>query len=249
MGEGRDLFARRNDGSEVPVDIGLSPISTPEGMMVMAAIVDISARKRAESHRELLVAELNHRVKNTLAVVQGIAYQTFRAGNGPPDLRKAFEERLVALAQAHNLLTEANWEHASIKELVEVTTEARGANATRVALSGPDVRLMPKQAVSLAMALHELCTNAKKYGSLSNHGGTVMLDWSITRDQHATLKLSWRECNGPPVEAPKRRGFGTALLERTLAQDLEGEVVLTFHPSGLICSISAPMRDVLEGRG
>lgn len=249
MGEGRDLFARRKDGSEVPVDIGLSPIHTPEGQMVMAAIVDISARKRAESQRELLVAELNHRVKNTLAVVQGIAYQTFRAGNGPPELRKAFEERLVALAQAHNLLTESNWEHASIKELAEVTTEALGANAKRVALSGPDLHLPPKQAVSLAMALHELCTNAKKYGALSNDDGRIVLDWSLVRDEGAVLNLAWQECNGPPVSPPARRGFGTTLLERTLAQDLEGEVVLRFHPDGLVCIISAPMRDISEGRG
>jgi PAS domain S-box-containing protein len=249
MGEGRDLFARRKDGSEVPVDIGLSPIHTPEGQMVMAAIVDISARKRAESHRELLVAELNHRVKNTLAVVQGIAYQTFRAGNGPPELRKAFEERLVALAQAHNLLTESSWEHASIKQLAEVTTEALGANEKRVALSGPDLHLPPKQAVPLAMALHELCTNAKKYGALSNEDGRIVLDWSIARDEGAVLNLAWRECNGPPVSPPARRGFGTTLLERTLAQDLEGEVMLRFHPDGLECVISAPMRDISEGRG
>jgi PAS domain S-box-containing protein len=242
MGAGRDLFARRKDGTEVPVEIGLSPIETSDGIMTLAAVVDISGRKRAEAQRELLLAELNHRVKNTLAVVQGIAHQTFK--NTDPDARRGFEGRLVALAVAHNLLTDANWENASLEQLAADTLHTSGPSGERVSLSGPRILLPPREALAIAMALHELCTNAVKYGALSNDTGRITLDWSLSDDAEARLELVWREHGGPPVSPPTRRGFGSLLLDRTLAHDLNGKVAMEFKPQGLVCSISAPLPKV-----
>ena len=215
---------------------------TGEFLGMIGVNVDVTEREEAEKARELLVAELNHRVKNTLSVVQGIAHQTFRSSSNPDEARKAFEGRLVALAQAHNLLTQANWENASLQELAETTLDTRGLNARRVLLSGPIIFLPPKEAVSIAMALHELCTNAMKYGALSNESGRIDLKWERTDGAQPQLQLHWRETGGPPVMPPDRRGFGSMLLERTLAQDLDGEVKMTFAPTGLMCSIGAPFR-------
>jgi PAS domain S-box-containing protein len=242
MGAGRDLFARRKDGTEVPVEIGLSPIETSDGSMTLAAVVDISGRKRAEAQRELLLAELNHRVKNTLAVVQGIAHQTFK--NTDPDARRGFEGRLVALAVAHNLLTDANWENASLEQLAADTLHTSGPSGERVSLSGPRILLPPREALALAMALHELCTNAVKYGALSNDTGRISLEWWRSEDPEARLELVWRERGGPPVSPPTRRGFGSLLLDRTLAHDLNGKVAMEFKPDGLVCSITAPLPKV-----
>jgi PAS domain S-box-containing protein len=244
MGAGRDLFARRKDGAEVPVEIGLSPIETFDGMMVLAAVVDISGRKRAEAQRELLLAELNHRVKNTLAVVQSIAHQTFK--DTDPEARAGFEGRLVALAIAHNLLTQANWENASLERLAADALHLSGPNGKRVSMSGPRILLPPREALAIAMALHELYTNAVKYGALSNEAGRVALAWSRPDDPQDRLDLVWREHGGPAVSPPRRRGFGSLLLERTLANDLHGSVTMEFRPEGLVCSIAAPLPGAKE---
>jgi PAS domain S-box-containing protein len=215
--------------------------STGEFLGMIGVNVDVTEREEAERARELLVAELNHRVKNTLSVVQGIAHQTFRSSSNPTEARKAFEGRLVALAHAHNLLTRANWENASLQDLAELTLDAKGSNAERVLLSGPRLLLPPREAVSIAMALHELCTNAMKYGALSNESGRINLRWARIDGVTPQLQLDWQETGGPPVITPSRRGFGSVLLERTLAQDLNGEVRMTFAPTGLVCSIGAPI--------
>ena len=194
------------------------------------------------TERELLLAELNHRVKNTLAVVQGIAHQTFKASDATADARRAFEGRLVALGVAHSLLTQANWENASLEELAADTLLVKGANKNRISLSGPKILVPPREALALAMALHELFTNAMKYGALSNDAGRIDVRWSSIRDdKESRLRLSWREMGGPEVSPPKRRGFGSLLLERTLAQDLNGRVTTAFDPEGIHFSIDAPM--------
>ena len=204
--------------------------------------VDITEREEAERARELLVAELNHRVKNTLAVVQGIAHQTFKGAGAPVAARTAFEGRLLALARAHNLLTQANWKNASLDQLAMLALDAQAGSAARVAIAGPPLLLPPKEAVSIAMALHELSTNAIKYGALSNETGKISLQWSTTGGQdRPEVLLTWTESDGPPVVAPARKGFGSLLLERTLAQDLEGEVTVRFEPGGLACIIRAPL--------
>lgn len=216
--------------------------SSGEFLGMIGVNADVTEREQAERARELLVAELNHRVKNTLSVVQGIAHQTFRGTANPAEARKAFEGRLVALAHTHNLLTQANWENASLQELAELTLDTKGANAERVLLAGPRILIPPKEAVSIAMALHELCTNARKYGALSNDSGRIKLNWTRTGGPEPQLQLLWHEMGGPSVAPPSRRGFGSLLLERTLAQDLDGEVKMTFAPTGLVCSIGTPLK-------
>lgn len=200
--------------------------------------IDISERQRADAQRELLLAELNHRVKNTLAVVQAMAHQTFR--NVPREPRQAFESRLLALSATHNLLTASNWESAALSDIAADTLQPGGAYKGRVEISGPRLLLPPREALALAMALHELMTNAVKYGALSNDKGRVNLRWSRSGGAAPSLRIDWDESGGPPVKAPERRGFGTVLLQRSLEEDLGGTVELNYRPEGFTCAVDLP---------
>lgn len=211
------------------------------GFMGLTGVnTDITERERTEAQRELLLAELNHRVKNTLAVVQGLAYQTFRKTDAAA--RRAFEGRLQALASAHDLLTRSHWETTSLAQLVDDTLKPAGANRARIVAEGPAIRLSPHAALTIALALHELFTNTLKYGALSNEDGKVSLVWRHLEGE-GKLRIDWREDGGPPVSPPRHRGFGSLLLERTLARDLDGRVDLAFEPSGVVCSIEMPISD------
>jgi len=216
--------------------------SSGEFIGMIGVNIDISERQRADAQRELLLAELNHRVKNTLAVVQAMAHQTFRSAGVAREPRQAFENRLMALAAAHNLLTASNWENAALADIARDTLNAGGVLMSRAEYAGPRVLLPPREALALAMALHELTTNAVKYGALSNDKGRVSLGWSRSEDAAGApaLTIRWRESEGPPVETPARRGFGSVLLERSLQEDLGGKVDLDFRPDGLTCSIVLP---------
>jgi PAS domain S-box-containing protein len=198
---------------------------------------DVTERKRFERHQQLLVGELNHRVKNTLAIVQSLAHQSFHSSIPAPDAIDRFEGRLEALAAAHNLLTQRNWDFASIADVVTVAL-APFCSADRRDISGPDVPVSPQTAVSLALALHELATNAAKYGALSSPGGRVSVRWST---HEGMLELRWQEEGGPPVSPPRRRGFGTRMIERTLAAEFGGKVDLEFRPEGVFCKVVAPI--------
>lgn len=197
------------------------------------------ARKDAEAHRELLIAELNHRVKNTLSVVQAIAHQTFRGVAG--DARAAFEGRLLALARSHDLLTHSNWRSVSIKELAFASVQNTAGGDGRISIVGPEIVLSAREAVALGMAFHELTTNALKYGALSNDSGSIELSWQLDPGTPRKLKVVWRESGGPPVKPPGRSGFGSVLLEKILASDLNANIELDFRPTGLICSISGDL--------
>jgi two-component sensor histidine kinase len=178
-------------------------------------------------------------VKNTLAIVQGIAWQSFRAGGVPVSVREAFEGRLTALAAAHDVLTRQNWEAGSVLHIVAEATAPHHAGDGRLTAEGPNVDLEPKTAVALALAMHELATNAVKYGALSTARGRVDVRWSI---EAGVLKLTWRETGGPPVVAAQiERGFGARLLEQGLAGELDGSVTLDFRPEGLVCRMEAPL--------
>lgn len=207
------------------------------------AQTEIERRKKAEQHQRLLINELNHRVKNTLAVVQSLALQSFRGDTPSETARQDFSARLTALSAAHNLLTRQNWEQASLKDIITASLEAAaGANMERVAVEGPDVPLAPQTAVSVGMAIHELTTNAIKYGALSNGIGTIAVSWSADqRADRPTLHLEWRESGGPPVVPPHNRGFGSRMIQKGLAAELGGQVELTFPPQGVRCVIDAPL--------
>ncbi len=204
---------------------------------------DVHEQKVAEEHQRLLINELNHRVKNTLATVQAIAFQTLKGDIPLAEARIRFESRLMALSRAHNLLTERNWGGASLEGVVRDSTEHLGGEQERFLLSGPPVWISPRAALALALALHELGTNAAKYGALSREGGRVGIVWRETDD--GKLVLDWKEEGGPPVTAPARRGFGSRLIEQGLAGDLAGTAGLVFEPDGLRCTIEASLEAVL----
>jgi PAS domain S-box-containing protein len=204
---------------------------------------EITERKRSEERQHLLIHELNHRVKNTLATVQSVALQSFRA-TGPasgPSLR-AFQDRLFALARAHDILTRDNWEGAELREVIREVIEPHCRQSSgRCDTDGPSLRLAPSTALALSMAVHELATNAAKYGALSAPTGQVSISWTTTPGEPRSLTLFWQESGGPPVVPPTRQGFGTRLIERSLARELSGEVELIYRPTGLTCKIKAPL--------
>lgn len=221
------------------VELRIAPLT---GVGVTVALSDISGRDAADQRLQLLVNELNHRVKNSMAVVQGLARQSFAASRSLDQAREDFTGRLVAFAAAHDVITEENWEGADLRQLVERTIAGQLLANGRVALEGPHVRISPKTALSLSLALHELATNAFKYGALSNDEGRVRVSWTAAGAAAAIrLHLTWAEAGGPPVVQPERRGFGLRLLERALAVDLGGQVKLRFEPAGLVCEIEAPV--------
>ena len=199
---------------------------------------DITEERRYQQHLKLLIDELNHRVKNTLAIVQSLAHQTFRNEGVSGEARRAFEGRLEALATAHNLLTRENWESADLRDIVAGALHAHRGGDQRFDYKGPALRLEPKTAVTIAMALHELATNALKYGALSVPEGKVTIRWSVEGER---LRIGWQESGGPSVAAPTRRGFGSRMIERALAGDLRGTASLDFRPAGLVCEIDAPL--------
>jgi PAS domain S-box-containing protein len=209
-------------------------------------IQDITDRKAAERHQQILIAELNHRVKNMLAIVQAIAHQTFR-GVDCGDAGETFAGRLSALAAAHTILTRRSWEDAELGEIASAVLEPhRNRDNAQIRLSGArDVKVPPQTALNLAMALHELATNAAKYGALSTRGGHVDLSWRLTHSE-PVLHLDWRESGGPPVTSPEREGFGTRMIRRVLASELGGKVRLAFNSDGLECSIEAPLNTGTE---
>lgn len=210
--------------------------------------LDITARKRADERQRLLLDELNHRVKNTLATVQSIALQTRRNADAA-SFETALMARIDALSRAHDLLSEVAWEGASLREVIARTLApyVGDEQAERFSMSGPRVRLGPNAAVSLAMAFHELATNAAKYGSLSVADGRVDIAWrSDSSTSPALLDLEWRESGGPAVTKPRRRGFGSRLVERGLAREFGGEVELAFEPEGVRCAMRLPLAGKMQ---
>jgi PAS domain S-box-containing protein len=241
-----DYRLRRSDGTYRWVIDAAAPRIDETGAFLgfVGSVLDITDRKLAEDHRELLIHELNHRVKNTLATVQSIAAQTLRNASSIEQARSAFESRLFALSQAHDVLTRESWEAASLREIVHNAIEPyRSRGEDRLHVRGADVRVRPGMALALAMALQELATNAVKYGALSNTTGEISISWEVHSSAAAPrLHLRWEEKGGPLVEPPQRRGFGTRLIERSLAQELDGNVLIDFARTGVVCTVDAPLQ-------
>lgn len=210
--------------------------------LILIAIDDVTERKRFEEHREILVGELNHRIKNVMATVQAIASQTMRSATSMDEARKAFGARLIALGKSHDLLTSENWAGADLCNIVSETIAPLSGGAERFRIGGPHLWLMPSATLSIAMALHELATNAAKYGALSTDDGYVTINWELVgAGADRRLSLRWSESGGPPVTAPTRKGFGSVLIQRLLAAELGGEVNVAYETSGVVCTIDAPM--------
>jgi two-component sensor histidine kinase len=198
---------------------------------------------RGEMLHDLLIEELNHRVKNTLAILQSIATQTFRSASKAE--REKFEGRLGALAEAHNLLSQEKWQGSELQDVVDrVLQPYLLNNPERVRMFGPNVPLSPRLAVVLSMIVHEIATNATKYGALSNDTGTVALDWEvITENAKERLRLIWTEAGGPHVVTPVQRGFGSRLIERSARDQLGGEATVDFLPRGVVYTVICSLED------
>ena len=200
--------------------------------------MDVTDTRRAEDHQRLLINELNHRVKNTLATIQSLARQTLREGVAVGEARERLTERLLALSAAHNVLTRENWEGADLAEIAgEAMRPYEEPAGGRIFIRGPRARLAPNVALALSMALHELATNAVKYGALSATDGQVCLDWALK--DHA-IDLTWRESGGPPVTAPLTKGFGSRLLSG-LSGEFGTPAEIDYAPTGLTCRLRAPV--------
>ena len=196
---------------------------------------------RGEMLHGLLIDELNHRVKNTLAILQSIATQTFRSASRAE--REKFEGRLGALAEAHNLLSQEKWQGSELQDVVaRVLKPYLLSNPERMRMFGPKVPLSPRLAVVLSMIVHEIATNAAKYGALSNDNGTVMLDWEVIEEADGRkLRMIWTEAGGPHVSAPVQRGFGSRLIERSARDQLGGEATVDFLPRGVVCTVTCAL--------
>jgi len=183
---------------------------------------------------------INHRVKNTLSTMQSIVWQAFKNASDTEPIRESIEARLFALSRSHDLLTREHWESAGLRDLVNDSLEPFGVangRAERFSITGSNVRLPPKTILALGIALHELATNAVKYGAFSNAAGSILIAWAIEGER---LVLRWQERNGPPVAPATRKGFGSQVLERGLGHELEGEVHLDYQPNGVVCTIDIP---------
>jgi PAS domain S-box-containing protein len=241
-----ETIRRRKDGTLIDMSLTVSPIKNDMGRVIGASKIgrDISERKRAEQQRELLLAELSHRVKNTLATVLSVAQQSFSKAASLEEARDAFTGRIRALAHTHTRLAETSWNGVSLHALVaDELAPYSGEDGTHARLSGPEIELDPKRAVMLGMAFHELATNAAKHGALSSSSGSVEIGWTIEPGQ--LLVIRWLERGGPPVAAPKRSGFGTFLLRRVLPADLGASLTPEYNESGLRCEIIVPLSNRL----
>lgn len=250
-GEGRYVVEHRTQGRDGKMRWirGAARIivnKSGEPVRIMGTAQDITGPVTARERQALMLAELNHRVKNNLATVQAIASHTLRASRNDLKLfREAFQGRLLSLARGHDLLTRTSWETPDLAELLEVALEPFRTGAIRVGGAPASVRLHPELAINMVMVLHELATNAAKYGALSREGGAVSIDWALEADG---VVLHWREQGGPPVSRPSRLGFGTRLKDAAL-RSFGGEVRSEFAPDGLQCRLTLPLGEAVTVTG
>jgi PAS domain S-box-containing protein len=239
----------RKDGRVIWIAVRSSTVRDATGHFLygVRVVQDVTERKEAEERQKLLIDELNHRVKNTLATVQSLATQTARGTDSPEAFRQAFEGRLIALSQAHDQLTRRHWKSADLRDIVEGATAPHLARPPetpdQIAIEGEPIMVTPRVALTLALGLHELTTNATKYGALSVPAGRIEVRWQIERQpsQRPLLRIEWRERGGPPVRVPERQGFGTRFIVGSVASELQGHAKLDFNPAGLVCTMEIPL--------
>ncbi|TPG12824.1 HWE histidine kinase domain-containing protein [Sphingomonas oligophenolica] len=241
-----EIHYKRNDGSEFWASMFVSPVCDDTGAIVQqfVSLVDLTDHRRENARCKMLIDELNHRVKNTLSTVQSIVTQALRRPAEPAAVREAIESRILALSRSHDLLTIGNWDGSGLHDLVDTALhpfEVIAGRPERFTVVGENVRLSPKTTLSLAIAIHELATNAVKYGAFSNDAGTIAIDWTVVPDTAGDrLVLRWQERDGPAVTPPSRKGFGSWVIERGLAHELGGKVTLDYHSHGVACTIDIP---------
>jgi PAS domain S-box-containing protein len=237
----------RSDGRIIWVEVTSSTVRDASGAFAYGVrmVQDVTRRNEADRQKKLLLDELNHRVKNTLSTVQALASQTVRSCTTAAEFQARFEPRLLALSAAHDRLTRNEWQGVSMAEIVEEELAAHRAPGRHLRAEGPPLVLQPKTSLSISLALHELATNATKYGSLSCPGGEVAVEWHVEeRDEAgAMLHLMWQESGGPIVSAPQSTGFGSRLL-RVTATELDGEMTADFAPGGLNWTLRFPAKMV-----
>jgi len=244
---GTEILCHRKDGSEFCAAVIISPVRDAGGDIVQyfASLIDLTKHKEDEVRSRMLIDELNHRVKNTLSTVQSIVWQTLRTTTDPEAIRQSIESRLFALSRSHDLLTRERWESAGLFDIAHDALEpfgVSGGRADRIVITGENIRFPPKSALALSIAFNELATNAVKYGALSNAVGSILIAWTVqTTPAGNRLLLSWKENGGPPVMPPAHKGFGSRVLERGLAEELEGTVHLDYRPNGLVCTMDIPL--------
>ncbi|MBO3761989.1 HWE histidine kinase domain-containing protein [Ciceribacter sp. L1K22] len=244
------VLLRRTEGGVLEerfVDFVYQPIREDGGTVTQIFVQgsDVTDRVRAEIHQKLLINELNHRVKNTLASIQSIVTQTLRGVETKEEAAKAISLRIMALSRAHDVLTRENWEGADLRAVVESSLEAfQVAGRDAIRIGGPDLRVGPHAAISLALALHELATNATKYGALSSPSGNVDVSWSV--GPHSEFRMSWTETGGPPVTPSDRRGFGSRLILKVLPLELRGVAHIEYAPSGVVFTLDTSLEAVSD---
>lgn len=247
----RDVVRRHKDGRLINVNINVSPIRTADGRVsgFSAIVRDISDRKQHEEHLRLVMRELSHRSKNLLAVIQAMARQTARSSSDLEEFEKNYSQRLQALSASHDLLVNQNWHGAPLADLLRsILSPFADDFADRIELIGPSVVVTPTAAQNLALSIHELATNASKYGALSVPAGRVTVEWHLEpgEDGRQRLRLNWKEVGGPPVEPPRRRGFGDIVINRMVAQALDAKVELDFAPEGVSWTIQMPTTFIVK---
>lgn len=226
-----ELTAMHKSGAEIPVELSITHTTQFGEPVFLGFLRDISERHDAQRRQELMIGELNHRVKNLLAVVSGIAHQTARSSRDVPEFIGSFSGRLASMGRAHEILTAATWERALLRDLLEeLLAPYRDEFSQRIALAGPNVLLDPRELIGMSMIVHELLTNAAKYGALAQPDGRVSIAWGL---EAGTLVLEWRESGSTNVAIPSRRGFGTTMIERSASHDLRGTTLFEWDEQGL----------------
>jgi two-component sensor histidine kinase len=213
--------------------------------LLAQAGIDAKEREAADKLQKLILEELHHRIKNTLATVSAIASQSLRNVAGAEHAQSAIEGRLLALGRAHDLLLQARWTSADLGKIVRGATEAfDNPDVKKFSIAGPDIKMTSGAVIAIAMTLNELCTNTTKFGALSVPGGRVDITWALDPDRQR-LNLTWSEKNGPAVHPPDRRSFGTRLIE-TLGKQLKGDVLLTYEPGGFVYALNVPLASLIS---
>jgi PAS domain S-box-containing protein len=241
-----EICYHRKDGEKIWVELFITPVRDSEGDVVQhfVSLFDLTEHKEDQAVSRMLIDELNHRVKNTLVTVRSIVSHTLNRRRTIEESRAAVDARLFALSRSHDLLSRENWRHAGLLDLVNEALspfDETGEPPERLVITGDNTQLPPNTALALGIGLHELATNAVKYGALSSEGGSVVISWATESSSVGDrLRLQWRERHGPLVRSPGYQGFGSRVIERGLAHELSAKTHMAYHEDGLVCTIDMP---------